>query len=99
MSESDTQSSEQARVYFGHCETFRLRKSRKDRTCDYSRDTSWFRLCRTIRPGDDYVHVTAYPGHDYVQTKVPTSGACCVVCAEGYAGMDDLVHQRPGATT
>lgn len=86
-----------ATVYRGANEVFRLRTSRKNRACDYSRDTSWARACTPIRPGQQYVHVTVYPGHDVVETNRPQTGACCLACARGYTGMDDLVSAiRPG---
>jgi hypothetical protein len=80
-------------IYRGHCETFQLVTARKTHRCDYSRDLSWFRACAMhIKPGNKYVRVTVFPGHDFIDVEVPTSGACCVVCAEGYNFMDDLVH-------
>lgn len=85
----------EADVYRGVCEVFRLRTSRKHRRCDYSRDTSWYHVCTPISPGQQYIHVTAYPGHDVVETDRPQSGACCLNCASGYTGMDTLCPLPP----
>jgi hypothetical protein len=93
MSEQATKGG--ATVYRGAHEVFRLRTSRKYRRCDYSRDTSWFRACSDIKPGQQYVHVTVYPGHDFVQTDRPQVGACCIACASGYTGMDTLTYVTP----
>lgn len=89
-----------AKVYRGAHEVFRLRTARKGRRCDYSRDTSWFRFCKPIEPGQQYIHVTVYPGHDFVQTDRPATGACCLACAEGYTGMETIVRAlSPGVTS
>lgn len=79
-------------VYRGACEKFELVTARKSHQCRYSRDTSWFRVCSgTVAPGEQYVRVTTYPGHDVVEVSKPTTGACCVGCASGYNHMDTLV--------
>jgi hypothetical protein len=83
--------SAQPTVFRGHCEVFRLRTSRWHRRCDYSRDTTWFHPCSGIAPGQRYIHVTIYPGHDYVSVEKPSTGSCCLGCASGYSGMGELV--------
>ncbi len=78
-------------VYRGAFEVFRLRTARKGHSCDYSRDSSWYRACKPIQAGEQYVHVTVFPGHDFVRTEHPITGACCLACAGGYTGMDQIV--------
>ncbi len=78
-------------IYRGACEKFELVTARKSHRCDFSRDTSWFRGCaQTIQPGQKYVRVTTYPGHDVVEVSTPSTGACCLACADGYTHMDTL---------
>lgn len=86
-----------ATVYRSHAMTARLVTARKSHGCDYSRDSSWSRACHTIQPGEQYVRVTVFPGHDYMETPRPTSGACCLPCAEGYIGLDTLTRPTPPA--
>lgn len=88
-------------IYRGASQVFRLVTARKGYRCDYSRDDSWFRFCKSIAPGEQYVRVTVYPGHDFVETKVPATGACCLACASGYTGMEEVVpdaFERPGGS-
>lgn len=80
----------EATTYRSHAMTARLVTARKGHRCDYSRDVSWGRACRPIAPGDQYVRVTVFPGHDFIECKAPQSGACCLPCAEGYIGLDTL---------
>lgn len=82
----------EATVFRSHALTARLVTARKSHPCDYSRDVSWGRACRTVRPGEQYVRVTLFPGHDFVEVKQPTTGACCLACAEGYDGLDSLTR-------
>lgn len=80
-----------ATLYRDHAMTARLVTARKSHHCDYSRDVSWGRACRVyVAPGEKYVRVTVFPGHDMYETDVPESGACCLPCAEGYIGLDRL---------
>lgn len=70
----------------------KLVTARKGRPCDYSRDTSWYRACQYIRPGQQYVRVTVFPGHDFLEVKHPETGACCIACAEGYPEFEDIAR-------
>lgn len=82
----------EAATYRSHAMTAKLVTARKSHQCEYSRDSSWARACRTVRPGDQYVRVTVFPGHDFIDTNAPSTGACCLVCAEGYIGLDDVAR-------
>ena len=74
----------EAATYRDHALVAKLVTARKPHRCDYSRDSSWFRACRDIRPGDQYVRITTFPGHDFIEVTTPVTGACCLPCAEGY---------------
>lgn len=89
--ETERQGGTKPTVYHGHCEVFRLRISRRHRRCEYSRDTTWFHPCSDIAPGQQYIHITVYPGHDFIDVKEPSASACCLGCASGYSGMEDLI--------
>jgi len=89
----------EATTYRDHAMTARLVTARKFHPCDYARDVSWGRACHTIRPGEQYVRVTVFPGHDFRDVPQPESGACCIPCAEGYSGLDELAALAAPTTT
>lgn len=84
----------EACIYRDHAMVAKLVTARKGHGCDFSRDTSWARPCRPIQPGDQYVRITIFPGHDFREVRVPETGACCLGCASGYSGLDTLTGDR-----
>lgn len=57
----------------------RRRVARKKHHCDERRD--WDGCVRTIQPGDVYLEVTLFPGHDTVPVARPTRYAQCAKCS------------------
>lgn len=51
-----------------------------------------------IRPGDPYLEHIAFPGHDVIDTPVPTRMAECAACAESCGRGHLLPPRRPQVT-
>lgn len=67
----------------------RVVRARKRHQCSLVGDVSWFRACRTVEPGEQYVRVAVF----WPWRRAPLAAAVCRSCADGYAELPRIPEE------